>query len=376
MKQSSSGMIVAHLTSVHPRYDTRIFLKECRSLASAGHQVTLVVADGLGDEEKDGVRILDVGKPRNRLERMTGATRRVMARAQAIGADIYHLHDPELLPVGLALKWKGSRVIFDAHEDAPRQILSKFYLHPIVRYSISWPLGVLERYSCRRFDKVIAATPAICEKFVELGIPSININNFPLLGELETEAPWDHKQKEVCYIGGITSIRGIRQVVAAMAIAKSGVRLNLGGPFPEKEVRSDVEQSSGWSAVNELGFVSRPEMRDVLARSLAGIVTFLPEPNHIAAQPNKMFEYMSAGIPVIASNFPLWREIVEGNECGLCVDPLDPSAIAAAIDHLVDDPDRARRMGENGRRAVQERFNWSVEERSLLRLYEELLPQA
>jgi glycosyltransferase involved in cell wall biosynthesis len=100
-------------------------------------------------------------------------------------------------------------------------------------------------------------------------------------------------------------------------------------------------------------------------------------PNHIDAQPNKMFEYMSAGLPLIASDFPLWREIVEGNDCGVCVDPADPAAIAEAIDRLVENPDLARRMGENGQRAVHERYNWAIEEKKLLALYDTvLLPKA
>jgi glycosyltransferase involved in cell wall biosynthesis len=109
-----------------------------------------------------------------------------------------------------------------------------------------------------------------------------------------------------------------------------------------------------------------------LARSKAGIVTFLPAPNHIDAQPNKVFEYMSAGVPVIASHFPLWREIVEGNQCGLCVDPHEPEQIAEAIDYLLGHPDEARRMGENGMRAVQDRYNWAIEERKLRKFYEGL----
>ncbi len=362
-----------HLTSVHPRYDTRIFLKMCRSLAAAGHQVTLVVADGKGDERKEGVQILDVGKSEGRLRRMFGTTRRVFKRALALNADIYHLHDPELLPIGLRLKRRGKRVIFDAHEDLPAQILSKPYLHPALRHTVSVMAATLERFVCRRLDTVVAATPTIRDKLLDQGVTATDINNFPTLGELEGDISWGEKSREVCYVGGITAIRGIREVVAAMALCRSKARLNLGGKFAEQDVKRDAEKSPGWSAVNELGFLSRSEMKSVLGRSLAGIVTFLPEPNHVTAQPNKMFEYMSAGLPVIASHFPLWREIIETNECGICVDPLDPKAIADAIDWLVENPTPARTMGENGSKAVMERYNWSVEEEKLLALYDKLI---
>ncbi|MCK9549669.1 glycosyltransferase family 4 protein [Aquamicrobium sp.] len=365
---------IIHLTSVHPRYDTRIFLKMCRSLSAIGHDVTLIVADGKGAEQKEGIRILDVGKSGGRLDRMTGATRRVLKAALELDADLYHLHDPEMLPVGLRLKRQGKRVIFDAHEDVPKQILSKSYLHPFVRKPISMATAGFERFACSRLDHVVAATPAIRDKFAALGIKSTDINNFPMLGELDGAVPWGQKEREVCYVGGISAIRGIREVVAGMGLCRSGARLNLGGGFPESRVRADVERMPGWAAVNELGFLSRGQVREALGRSVAGIVTFLPEPNHIDAQPNKMFEYMSAGLPVIASGFPLWQEIVEGNDCGICVDPLDPAAIAEAIDRLIENPDLARRMGENGRRAVHERYNWANEEKKLFALYDAVVP--
>lgn len=365
--------IIAHLTSVHPRTDTRIFLKMSRSAARAGYDTFLVVADGLGDSRQDGVEILDVGSVPGRLKRMIKGTQRVMERGLMLDADLYHIHDPELLPAALALKRRGKRVIFDAHEDLPKQLLSKPYLHPMLRRPISAIMGTFESFACSRLDHIVGATPAITDKFAAKGLPASNINNFPMLGELASDVGETKKAREVCYIGGIAAIRGIKEVVAAMSLSVSGARLNLGGDFSESRIKAQVRQHAGWAKVNELGFLSRPQAKEVMGRSMAGLVTFLPEPNHIEAQPNKIFEYMSAGLPVIGSNFPLWREIIEGNECGICVEPLDPAAIAAAIDWLVENPLRARQMGDNGRKAVQERHNWDLEERKLLALYEELL---
>ena len=208
---------------------------------------------------------------------------------------------------------------------------------------------------------------------MSMGVRSIDINNFPLLGELDGKVSWDAKQREVCYVGGIGRIRGIEELVRAMDQVQGGARLNLCGNFSEPEVKLTCKGLLGWKAVNEMGFLDRSEVRNILSRSVAGLVTFHPVPNHIDAQPNKMFEYMSAGVPVIASDFPLWREIIEGNQCGLCVDPLNPDAIAHAIDYLVQNPNEARQMGENGRRAVLERYNWAAEEKKLLKLYDEIL---
>ncbi|MCT6718331.1 glycosyltransferase family 4 protein [Acidovorax sp. K2F] len=365
-------MKIAHLTSAHPRDDIRIFTKECRSLAAAGHDLMLVVADGLGPEVRDGVRILDVGRARGRFDRMFRVTRRMQAQALALEADVYHFHDPELLPVGGAMRRAGKRVVFDAHEDVPKQLLGKHYLGPITKSVLSFVFAVYERLACRRLDGIITATPNIRDKFLRINGNTIDINNFPMIGELEGNIGWDRKADEVCYVGGIAAIRGIREVVAAMAVTHPRIRLNLVGGFAEADVEQEVGATPGWQQVNALGVRDRVGVRDVLARSRAGIVTFLPVPNHVDAQPNKMFEYMSAGVPVIASHFPLWREIVEGNDCGLCVDPQDPAAIAGAVNRLVDDSALAQRLGENGRRAVMERYNWAAEEKKLLAFYERL----
>ena len=367
---------VVHLTSAHPRNDTRIFLKQCRGLAAAGHQVYLVVADGAGDEIRDGVQVMDVGAWTGRRDRMFGATRRVLRCAIELDADIYHFHDPELLPIGLALKRRRKRVVYDAHEDLPLDILSKPYLSSSVRRPIAAIADLFERLVCRQLDAVVAATPGIRDKFRRRGIEAIDVNNYPLLGELEQASVWSGKTREVCYVGGIAAIRGIKELVAAMALSRTGVRLNLAGTFDEPTLRADVEKEAGWEKVNELGFLSRSQVSAILARSIGGVVTFHPIANHIEAQPNKMFEYMSAGVPVIGSNFPLWREIIEGNRCGICIDPLDPSSIAAAVDKLVENSDLAREMGANGSRAVRERYNWAVEEKKLLRLYGEMLSRA
>lgn len=363
---------VVHLTSAHPRYDVRIYVKMCRSLTQE-HNVSLVVADGLNDEIKEGVSIFDVGaKKVERLSRMTSTVKKVYKKAVELDAELYHLHDPELLPIAVKLKRRGKLVIFDAHEDLPKQLMGKPYLHPLARIVLSKVIAIYERWVCPKLDVVIGATPIIAEKFSRFCKRSENINNFPLLNELSCATVERVKSGEVAYVGGISEIRGIKPLVKSLGKVK-GVRLNLVGNFGSKKLEEEVKSFHEFNAVNELGFRSREEVAEILARSRVGIVTFLASPNHIDAQPNKMFEYMSAGLPIVTSNFPLWKGIVEGNDCGICVDPENIEELAKAIQHLNDKSVEAQRLGENGRRAVEEKYNWEREEQKLRALYKELL---
>jgi glycosyltransferase involved in cell wall biosynthesis len=362
---------VVHMTSAHPRNDTRILFKMCRSLADAGWPVTLVVADGLGPEKWNSIEILDVGSAKSRLDRMIGSVRRVQALALELDADIYHFHDPELLPVGALLRRRKKTVIYDAHEDLGKDILSKPYLPGFIRPLVAKAAEMIEHILSSRMSAVIGATPIIARKFRHQGNLSIDINNFPILDELRPEArPADQlTPKDVCYVGGIGALRGIREMVNAMPATRTGARLLLAGEFSEVNTQIETQALPGWIHVEPLGVLGRPEVRAVFARAAAGLVTLHPTPAYKDALPVKMFEYMSAGLPVIASDFPLWRSIINDAGCGLLVDPLDPAAIAAAIDWVIEHPDGARAMGDRGRRAVLERYNWAREAEKLVALY-------
>jgi glycosyltransferase involved in cell wall biosynthesis len=368
---------ITHLTSAHFRYDTRIFVKMCTSLAMHNYQVSLVVADGKGNETKNKVNIYDIGiKTDNRLSRMTHTVKKIFEEAVKLDSDIYHLHDPELIPIGLKLKRMGKTVIFDSHEDVPKQMLGKPYLNAPLRHLIGKTFSLYEQYACQRLDGIIAATPFIRDKFLKINPNTVDVNNFPMLGELHNATAWKNKKQQVCYVGGIEKVRGIHEIVQAMNFTKTDVRLQLAGTFSEPKVEQTVKGYTSWSKVDSLGFLDREGVRSTLSQSVAGLVTLHPIVNYIDALPVKMFEYMSAGIPVIASNFLLWREIIEGNDCGLCVDPLKPEAIAEAIDFLILNPDRAKISGENGYKAVQNVYNWTIEEAKLLDFYQKLTPKS
>lgn len=362
---------VCHFTSAHRPDDVRIFLKECSSLAAAGFDVYLVAAN-CDSGVKHGVNIVGAKAPvSGRFARMLNASRIVYKKALSLDADIYHFHDPELLPYGLKLKRKGRKVIYDAHEDVPKQILGKYWISKRLRTIVAVVFRMYENYVSKRLDYILTATPFIRDRFIKVNPNCEDINNFPLLSELVAETSWAEKQNEVCYIGGISAIRGVEALMDGMEKTE-GLKLNLAGDFSPESFRDTIAAKPAWDKVNEYGFVGRSETAKIMSRSKVGIVTFLPLPNHLDAQPNKMFEYMSAAIPVLASDFPLWREILVKNDCGICIDPEDPKAIADALKLFITDDKRAEQMGRNGRNAVIEKYNWTAEERKLISVYESL----
>jgi glycosyltransferase involved in cell wall biosynthesis len=174
----------------------------------------------------------------------------------------------------------------------------------------------------------------------------------------------------VCFTGAISEERGAFQIVEALRCGS--IKLQLAGSYSPRSLRDVLVRLPGWENVIELGQVKRSRLAAIFGSSLAGLVLFHPVPNNVNAQPNKLFEYMSAGLPVIASDFTLWRQIVEGVGCGLCVDPLDPTGVARAMAWLAEHPDEARAMGQRGKAAVRERFNWESEARKLKEIYMEL----
>lgn len=364
---------VAHVTSVHQPTDTRIFHKECKTLQQAGYEVVLI-APHEEDVWSEGIRIRAVPIPRNRLERMSRTLWQVYRVSIQEDAQVYHFHDPELISVGLLLKLKGKKVIYDVHEDLPRQILSKEWITPWLRRGISTVAEVIEGLAGRCFDQIIAVTPKIADRFHKER--TTIVKNYPLMEELmgTSSGPYEARPPLVSYIAaGITVHRGLREMVGAISLLSDDyqARLVLAGKLSPSSLRD--EQRLGWERVDEVGFLDREGVKQLLSQTRIGMVTHHPLVNYVDSIPVKLFEYMAAGVPVVASHFPLWKEYVEGSCCGICVNPLDEKEISTAIEWLLCHPEEAREMGENGIRAIQASYNWNIESRKLLDVYAVLL---
>lgn len=366
---------VCHMTSVHPAKDGRIFYKECRSLVNAGYDVSLIVA-GAKSEICDGVKIIGVGgNYKDRLQRILKAGKDVYRKALEIDADIYHFHDPELLPYGLKLKKKGKKVIFDSHEDVPNQILEKSYMPLFFRKIIKLIYSKYEKYNLKKLNSLIGVSPHICERLKKINKNTYQITNYGFLNNVINNKIFNN---QLCYVGPIRSQWCIEEILNSISLIKTNVSLILAGPA-EREYLQKLENLSSWEKVTYLGKVKHEKVFEIYSNSSIGFALLKPSPNtdwHKGTLGNtKLFEIMASGIPVICTNFKLWENILNEYKCGISVNPENPKEISNAIEYLFLHPDESLKMGRNGRKAIIKEFNWETQEKILLQLYQNLIDE-
>lgn len=366
---------IVHLTTVHLPFDTRIFQKECRTLAQSGYKVSLI-ATHPKIETVDGVEIVPLPRFRSRGFRILLSPWAAFRVARQLQADLYHFHDPELLLTGVLLKWTTkAKVIYDVHENHPKKIQARSWLPRPFKKIVSLILTIIERLSIKTFDAIVAVTEHIAARFP--ASKTIIVKNYPLLKMTENKTDgtqYETNNHTLIYTGGWTDHRGIYQVVQALEhVTTPDVKLILLGRVIDAHVQEKAKALPGYSKVEYLGLVPYKQLYSLLQTVAVGFVCNQAVHDYDLAQPNKLFEYMSTGLPIIASHFPLWQEIVEGNTCGLTVDSTKPKEIAKAVDYLLSNADLRKEMGENGYKAVNDIYNWGIEGEKLLDLYKGLL---
>lgn len=364
---------VCHVISGYFRTDARVFLRQCKSLHSHGFEVSILTNDGDQDEVLDEIGIIDCAKPWPRWKTLLMAKRQFLAKALEIDADIYQLHSPELLPLGLALKTAGKKVVYDAHEDMPRHILEKEWLPRFTRKPIS---AAFEKYMLRtlvQYDDIVSPHSHVVANFQEVLGKGVLIANFPLVAD-----NWDFSREDfvsreniLCYSGTVYAYSNQEEIVEALG-AFDDLQYRIAGYIDEEHGKRLMAMSNG-DKVRFLGRLSRPDLHAFYQSTLIGVVIYdykLNLGNRLGSYgTNKVFEYMEAGLPFICTDYILWKDIIDRYDCGVCVAPGKPNEIVAAIRYFREDKDRAYRMGQNGRRAVLEEFNWRSEEKKYVALF-------
>ena len=366
---------IIHLSSVHNRFDTRIFTKICQTLTTKYLNVSLVVADGSGHEVKNGITIFDVGTTDGgRLSRFIFTTKRMFEKAKELDADIYHLHDPELIPIGLKLKKLGKKVIMDIHENVALQIKDKKYAPFFFRNIISKLYRIFEIISLKKFDALVLAEKSYVHYYADLNKKITVILNMPDLDALKSFKNIKREKNEIFYIGGISNDRGFDVIIKALKILKiqfPNIKMHYVGPYSKKLVNS-ADLKGIDKNIKFYGMIPLIKGIEHSMNAKVGISILKPIANYKESYSTKIFEYMALGLPVVTSNFKLYKDIIEKHNCGLCVDPLNPQEIAKKIEFIFKNPIESKKMGLNGIKLTKEKFNWKIEEKKLFALYKNL----
>jgi glycosyltransferase involved in cell wall biosynthesis len=374
-------MRIAILTTVHSALDGRIFHKQAVSLAQAGYDVTLLApldTDAEALARQHGIAYVPLRASGRRIDRLLQWLR-LMRLVRRNRYDVWHFHDPELLPLAIAWRWLFARqvhLIYDVHEDVPKDILSKVWIPSYLRKPVARLAYEVERWGMRNCQLVVAAGDSIVERVTASARRSIVVRNYPLMRQ-ETSvlrSSTNGRPVRVIYPGTLTEVRGIRDVVQAMdELHDCAVELWLMGRFYPAAFEREIRHIAGSNVVihPQVPFDQVPQY---IQSSDIGVVCFHPTPAELGTLPVKMFEYMQAGLPVVASDFPVWRGIIESAGCGLLVAPGPGSSqqIAAAIRHLVNDSHLRQRMGQAGIRAVREKYSWQNEVVALIAEYDRI----
>lgn len=364
---------ICHISTVHAANDDRIFYKECVSLAQRGYEVFLVVPN-TRNEVIDGVHIEAIPIVKSRLSRLFKAQWNALLKALNTKSSIYHFHDPELMFLGVILKVLGKKVVYDVHEDLPKQILYKPWItSSIIRKVLSKLIYAFEQFSCLFFDGIVSVTDDIAKKYKPS--KTIILRNLPINAIVQSlDTKIEEKEKEndnkivFIYAGGLTEIRGIKEICQAISKNKDRAELWLLGSWESDSFREVCMLDE---SIKYLGFKTMPEVYAYIKKADVGIAMLYPIKNYLTSLPIKAFEYMALRKPLLMSDFNYWEKVFEGT--ALFADAHDVNDISKKIKVLIEDVELRKQLGDCGYQRVQEELNWEKEAEKLFSLYDRIL---
>lgn len=359
---------ICHVQITNSNQMPRVW-RAAESAERAGFDVTII---GLGMSfEKNGVHYIGFPPSSTRFERVFSTSKRMIERAVSTGADIIQLHSPEQLLYVPYLRRKKKKIVFDSHEFYGMQIELKEYLPLILRKPISIAYKAFEKKICKKIDGVLyPCTVEGKNYFEDRALRSCKIENYssPIQMPLRMSTP----ERAVIYAGSLTHERGITSLAEAIRLVDD-CKLILCGSFDSESYKERIVSMS--DQIEYRGVVSREELFDLYSRCAMGASLVLPVAQYdkIDNMSTKIYECMQCGLPLICSNLPFTVKANERYKFCICVDPHRPDKIAEAIRKLLDNPEEACRLGENGKRAVSLEYNWENEEKKLLEFYSIIL---
>lgn len=367
---------VCHLTSTHGNHDQRILIKECVSLSKAGYEVYQVAQGEEGEYE--GVHLVGTGETeKGAYNRLIKRPKKVYRLAKKLDADIYQIHDMELLPYAVKLKRQGKKVIFDYHEDFASRFadtdllhLPRFIMKPLAKIYTSY-----EKRSIKKLDAMISVTPHICDRLKKINPNTVMITNYPIIDNViwGKESKYNKCSDYICFVGQVSTIQYSLDIAVQAVQNLTDVNLLICGPERRTGDIAKLQALDDNKKLKYAGIIKYEHLPEIILGARASLVNCLPSQNTMnkygTLGVNKLFESMLCGVPVICTDFELWKDIIEKHHCGICVEPRNAEQLKSAIQYIIDHPEEAEQMGKNGRMAALREYNWGTQETVLLKLY-------
>lgn len=370
-KPSEAKRPIVMLANGHPPFDTRIFVKEARTLVAAGYKVSIIVPHS-HDEQREGVSIVAAPLIRSGFDKLVISPWNILNKAlKQPSRAVFHIQDSDILVVGMLLKILGRKVIYDAHEDTPLQISYQHWLPDILKKPYAWFYYVLEKFCGWLFDAIIVAEPVISKYFPQS--KTHLVRNFPIAASFQNHplSPYHLRFKRLIHVGTLSKVRGLFEMVegAKLAMSKIDFEFILGGKFAPLELEKEIV---GTYPVQYVSWLSYAELVDSLFTSQIGIIIPHPIERYKTNYPVKMFEFMAAGLPVIASREGESAAFIEEGKCGILIDPKNVHEVADAILWLLMNTKEAEAMGKRGQDLIFHKYSWENEAQVLLKVFNSL----
>lgn len=369
------GLHICVITTVHRPDDTRIN-KEIRSLLKMNYKITYLAPEG-DYTAPDGVNYIPLRKNLSRLKRILYSLFGVHKIALAVNADVYHFHDPELIPLAKRLKKRGKKVVYDVHEDYPALMLYKDWLPKIFRKIVARLFDIYERSSQWAYDGVVAVTDAVAERFQEAY--TVILPNYPEVDRLisfsRSKSPViDQESVKFVYFGTINhSERCLGEILQAFRELKrrygNQVFLTLIGPVFGDVGKKMIKENE--DIVEYFPFLPYEKALRLASEHDVGLIISRKYKNSLISSPNKLFEYMALGLGIIASDIPFWHNIIGEEPWALYVDPDDPKDIFEKMAQFVENKHLIKMARLYAPKRVK-KYDWSICERKLRGFYESL----
>ena len=371
-------MKICLLNILHDALDKRMYHKIARSLIASGHEVVSIAPGADGTKTVlEGMRWVPVPAARSFAGRLAAAARLVRLGRRE-GADVYIAPEPESWVAALAIKLvAGGKVVLDMHEHIPSEF-AKFF-PAFMRACVSRvTIGFMHLFA-RYTDLIVLTRESFDSFWTGLRTPRVTVINTNHLQPPCDTIPESLRQRfgsapTLIHQGIFGDIRGSYQLLDAMKevrVVQPDVRCLVLGRYvygDEQAYRRAIREAGLESTMVLIDPVPFDAVPPYIAVARVGLLLFQPGlPNHTLAMPHKLFDYMREARPVIAPSFSVEvARIVQEADCGLLVDVTSPQAIATAMLDLLEHPEKAARLGQNGRRLVETKYNWQQDERRLI----------